>query len=83
MQPVMGKLSKVTLFAIAFNYFSVNSPIKQDPIVTVDTSINLQLQMNINTNQIGRTFQDRTHLFKIFPRPRTFIDDYFCFLKFL
>ena len=51
----------------SYIFLRQQSPIKQDPIVTVANGI--QLQLNINTDQIGRTFQDRTHIFKILPRP--------------
>lgn len=42
------------------------SPIKQNPTVTQDGN---PVKLAIDTSQFGRTFQDRTHMFRILPRP--------------
>ena len=45
----------------------VESPVQQNPYVEIGA---LQpLRLAINTAQFGRTFQDRSHVFKIMPRP--------------
>eukprot|EP00462_Mataza_sp_D1_P004274 CAMPEP_0175103978 /NCGR_PEP_ID=MMETSP0086_2-20121207/9431_1 /TAXON_ID=136419 /ORGANISM="Unknown Unknown, Strain D1" /LENGTH=797 /DNA_ID=CAMNT_0016379237 /DNA_START=62 /DNA_END=2455 /DNA_ORIENTATION=- len=45
-----------------------NSPIRQDPYVTIGNNNKEFLALNVNTNQYGRTFQDRSYVFEIKPK---------------
>jgi len=47
-----------------------SSPIEQNPYV--DIGLRYGLRLNINTNQLGRIFQDRSHVFLLKPRPANF-----------
>eukprot|EP00808_Paulinella_micropora_P014542 g51224.t1 len=49
------------------------SPVQQDPTVDVGTETLTGLKLAVNTNQYGRTFQDRSHVFYIVKRPPAFV----------
>ena len=45
------------------------SPITQNPYINIGSTTNQPLRLAINTAQFGRTFQDRSHLMELVPRP--------------
>lgn len=47
---------------------AVQSPIQQDPIVKIGPGTTDYVELNLNTNQYSRTFQDRSYIFHIIPR---------------
>jgi len=54
------------------SYNNANSPVYQDPYVGYGADANgyiWQLRLAVNTNQYGRTFQDRSYTFQIAQRP--------------
>jgi hypothetical protein len=54
--------------AINSSFNGQNSPVKQDPYVTIGSGPTDFLSLAVNTNQYGRTFQDRSYVFAIKPR---------------
>jgi len=45
-----------------------DSPIQQDPLIKIGTGANELVQLALNTNQVARTFQDRSYVFYVTPR---------------
>jgi hypothetical protein len=47
---------------------AVKSPIEQDPLVKIGPTERDYVQLALNTNQVARTFQDRSYLFYVKPQ---------------
>jgi hypothetical protein len=54
-------------FEVDSKFNGAKSPVKQDPVL--DLGYVSMVEFAINTNQYGRTFQDRSYVFSIKPRP--------------
>lgn len=53
---------------------AVQSPVEQNPAVDIG-ALNVPMRLAINTAQYGRTFQDRSHITYLEPRPSTIKDE--------
>eukprot|EP00928_Gymnodinium_smaydae_P027144 TRINITY_DN21080_c0_g1_i1.p1 TRINITY_DN21080_c0_g1~~TRINITY_DN21080_c0_g1_i1.p1 ORF type:complete len:1481 (-),score=340.31 TRINITY_DN21080_c0_g1_i1:97-4539(-) len=59
-------------FDLDWRYNAANAPLKGDPkadFVGLGYQVSGPLQVQVNTAQFGRTFQDRTHVFNVKKRP--------------
>jgi hypothetical protein len=60
-------------FEVDSKFNGAKSPVKQDPVL--DLGYVSMVEFAINTDQYGRTFQDRSYVFSIKPRPTTIAAD--------
>jgi len=60
--------SIILCICYVFRQAGVVSPVQQNPYVNIGADIT-PFRLAINTAQFGRTFQDRSHPFRMMPRP--------------